>query len=111
MPVKVPGDHANALGAIARYDLQTGQSAVHAFGPGREVGEPVFVPRPDPRPGGRSESDGWIMTYVYDRATDGSVLAILDAVDIERPPIAEIVMPRRVPHGLHGSWLPVVTQP
>ena len=105
MPVKVSGDHANALGAIARYDLQTSQSAVHAFGPGREVGEAVFVPRPDPRPGGRSESDGWIMTYVYDRATDGSVLAILDAVDIEKPPIAEIVMPRRVPHGLHGNWL------
>jgi carotenoid cleavage dioxygenase-like enzyme len=104
MPVRVLGDHANAMGAIARYDLQTGQSAVHAFGPGREVDEPVFVPRPDPRPGGR-ESDGWIMTYVYDRATDGSVLAILDAVDIEKPPIAEIVMPRRVPHGLHGNWL------
>jgi carotenoid cleavage dioxygenase-like enzyme len=102
LPVKAKGDDLGAFGAIARYDLQTGRSAVHEFGAGREVDEPVFVPRA----GARSESDGWIMTYVYDRATDGSVLAILDAVDIEKPTIAEIVMPRRVPHGLHGNWLP-----
>ena len=46
------------------------------------------------------------MTYVYDRATDSSVCAVLDAIDIARPPVAEIVLPRRVPHGLHGNWLP-----
>jgi carotenoid cleavage dioxygenase-like enzyme len=102
LPVKAKSDDLGAFGAIARYDLQTGQSAVHEFGPGREVDEPLFVPRLD----ARGESDGWIMTYVYDRATDGSVLAILDAIDIDKPPIAEIVMPRRVPHGLHGNWLP-----
>ena len=91
-----------AMGALARYDFATGAVAVRDFGPGREVDEPVFVPRP----GAAEEGDGWIMAYVYDRATDGSVCAILDARDIERAPMAEIVMPRRVPHGLHGSWMP-----
>lgn len=102
LPVSAKGDAPEAFGALARYDLQAGKTAVHEFGPGREVDEPVFVPRP----GGSGEGDGWIMTYVYDRATDGSVCAVLDAIDLERPPVAEIVMPRRVPHGLHGNWLP-----
>lgn len=102
LPVSAKGDAPEAFGALARYDLQTGKTAVREFGAGREIDEPVFVPRP----GGSGEADGWIMLYVYDRATDGSICAVLDAIDIERPPVAEIVMPRRVPHGLHGNWLP-----
>ena len=90
------------MGALARYDLAGGAVTVHDFGPGREVDEPVFVPRP----GATEEGDGWIMAYVYDRAADGSVCAILDAREIGRAPVAEIVMPRRVPHGLHGNWMP-----
>src|SRR3712207_7354799 len=34
------------FGALARYDFATGSVAVRDFGPGREVDEPVFVPRP-----------------------------------------------------------------
>jgi dolichol-phosphate mannosyltransferase len=30
---------------------------------------------------------------------------LLDARDIARPAIAEITLPRRVPHGLHGNWV------
>jgi carotenoid cleavage dioxygenase len=48
-----------------------------------------------PRPGAAEEGDGWIMAYVYDRASDGSVCVVLDARDIGRAPVAEIVMPRR----------------
>lgn len=102
LPVKREGDAIGAFGAIARYDLESNDVALHDFGQGREVDEPLFVPRA----GARGESEGWIMIYVYDRATDGSVLAILDALDIARPPVAEVTMPRRVPHGLHGNWLP-----
>jgi carotenoid cleavage dioxygenase len=90
------------LSALARYDFTTGAVAVHEFGPGREVDEPVFVPRP----GAAEEGDGWVMVYVYDHATDGSVCAILDAREVDRAPVAEIVMPRRVPHGFHGNWMP-----
>jgi carotenoid cleavage dioxygenase len=102
LPVQTEKLPSGGFGALARYDFQSGAVAVHDFGPGREVDEPVFVPRP----GASAESEGWIMTYVYDRATDGSVCAILDAIDIARPPAAEIILPRRVPHGLHGNWLP-----
>lgn len=75
--------------------------AVHEFGPGKEAGEPVFAPRP-----GRSgEQDGWVMTFVYDRASDRSDFVLLDARDIAAAPVATIHLPRRVPHGLHGSWM------
>jgi carotenoid cleavage dioxygenase len=30
---------------------------------------------------------------------------LLDAIDIQAPPIAEISQPRRVPHGFHGNWM------
>jgi carotenoid cleavage dioxygenase-like enzyme len=102
LPVTSGNTATDGLGALARYDFRTGASAVHEFGPGREIDEPLFVPRP----GATGESEGWIMIYVYDRATDSSVCAVLDAIDITRPPVAEIVLPRRVPHGLHGNWLP-----
>ncbi len=58
------------------------------------------------RPGAAEEGDGWVMAYVYDRPSDGSICVILDAREIERAPVAEIVMPRRVPHGFHGNWMP-----
>ena len=91
--------------AIARYDLQRGEVAVHDFGQGQEVDEPVFIPRPNGPQGSSAEGDGWLLTYVYDRATDQSRAVLLDAIDIARPPMAEITLPRRVPHGLHGNWV------
>jgi carotenoid cleavage dioxygenase len=81
--------------------LKTGGIATHEFGPHREVDEPVFVPRS----GGKEEGDGWIMTYVYDAASDRSTFVILDAQESERTSIAEIALPRRVPHGFHGDWM------
>ena len=87
--------------ALARYDLASGQTEIHDFGAGQEVGEPVFIPRPH----ARKEADGWIGTYVYDHAADASRFVLLNAIDIARPPLAEVMLPRRVPHGFHGTWI------
>jgi carotenoid cleavage dioxygenase-like enzyme len=46
------------------------------------------------------------MTFVYDATIDRSDLVILDAQDLTRPPTATIHLPRRVPYGFHGNWLP-----
>jgi carotenoid cleavage dioxygenase len=105
MPVKTKRDAVGAYGALVRYDLQRAQAALHEFGAGREVDEPVFIPRRH----AQGEGDGWIAAYVYDRSTGGSICTVLDAIDIERPPVAEIELPRRVPHGLHGNWMPTET--
>ena len=88
--------------SLLKYDLRGGATTVHDFGAGRAPSEPVFVPA-SPTAG---EDEGWLLTYVYDAARDGSDLVILDANDFTGKPVATIVLPQRVPFGFHGSWLP-----
>ncbi|MEV4440380.1 carotenoid oxygenase family protein [Streptomyces sp. NPDC049577] len=101
--VASPPGGGEVPGELLRYDLRTGSVARHAFGPGRIPAEAAFAPA-DSRPGG----PGWLLTYVYDAATDTSDLVILDADDLAAPPTAVIHLPQRVPYGFHGNWLPDV---
>jgi carotenoid cleavage dioxygenase-like enzyme len=101
---ETPGPGSNRQGgAIHRYNLHDATITSHLFAPGRIPGEAAFVAA-DNHPDG----PGWLMTFVYDAATDRSDLVILDAQDITRPPTATIHLPRRVPFGFHGNWLPDV---
>jgi carotenoid cleavage dioxygenase len=95
------GTGAGDESMIVKYDLYAGTSTTHDFGPGTVPGEFVFVGRA----GSRSEDDGYLMGYVYDRADDRSSLAILDATDLGAQPLAVVRLPRRVPFGFHGSWI------
>ena len=88
-------------GAIHRYDLRENTTTSHQLGSGHTPGEAVFVPADD-----TPEGDGWLMAFVYDALTDRSDLIILDAGDLAAPPVAAIHLPRRVPAGFHGNWLP-----
>ena len=45
-----------------------------------------------------------LLALRYDRALDMSDLVVLDARDFGGDPVA--VVRRRVPVGLHGSWVP-----
>jgi len=87
--------------ALLRHDFTTGTVARHEFGPGRHTAEASFAPADD-QPGG----PGWLMSYVYDAATDASDLVILDADQLDAKPVATIHLPQRVPYGFHGNWLP-----
>ena len=87
--------------ALIKYDLRSGASMVHDFGAGRIPSEPVFVPAAATA----AEDEGWLMTYVYDAARDGSDLVILNAADIGSEPVATIALPQRVPFGFHGNWI------
>ena len=87
--------------ALIKYDLRSGTSGVHDFGAGRVPAEPVFVPAS----ASAGEDEGWLLTYVYDAARDGSDLVILDAADVGGKPVATIALPQRVPFGFHGSWI------
>lgn len=59
-----------------------------------------------PRGGSAAEDEGWVIPFVYDEATHASELAILDAARFDASPVATVKLPRRVPFGFHGSWVP-----
>ena len=52
------------------------------------------------------EGEGWLLSMIYDRSRNGSSLAVLDATRPEEGPVALVHMPRRVPFGFHGLWVP-----
>jgi carotenoid cleavage dioxygenase len=87
---------------LIRYDLETGASVSHDYGPNRVTAEAVFVPRS----AGAAEDDGWLLSYVYDLAEGRSDLVVLNASDITGPPQAVVHLPVPVPLGFHGNWIP-----
>jgi len=89
---------------LIKYNRVQQTEEVHDFGSDAEIGEAVFAARPNHKAG----DDGYVLVYVYDRLKQGSDLVILDAENFSAEPLARIHMPQRVPHGLHGSWVPEV---
>ena len=88
--------------AIYKYDQQTGRQETHDFGEANGCAEAVFVPRS----ANAGEDEGYLMTFVYDAAANRSDCVILDAQHVAGDPIARIEIPRRVPYGFHGNWVP-----
>jgi len=95
-------DHGFELLGICHLDLTSGTEDVWDPGPDRRGGEPLFVPRS----AGAPEGDGWVMTFVWDRTTDRSSLAVFEAQDVAAGPVAEVQLPVRVPFGFHATWVP-----
>ncbi|MCV7149749.1 carotenoid oxygenase family protein [Mycolicibacterium pyrenivorans] len=94
------GDGTGGGETLLKHDLVGVGTVTRSFGAGKELGEFVFHPSSP----GAAEDDGVLMGYVYDRATDRSELAILDAQSLED--VACIRLPHRVPAGFHGNWVP-----
>ena len=86
--------------ALIKYDVVNNRSTMHDFGKNCEIDEAVFASKMNPK----SEDDGYLMLFVYNKPENNSELVILNAKEIADEPLARIQMPRRVPHGLHGSW-------
>jgi carotenoid cleavage dioxygenase-like enzyme len=96
----VLGERMDAPSSIVKWDLAAGTQSLHDLGPTRVGGEPVFVPADE----SSGEDEGYLVTYVYDKATHSSSFVVLDAQDMSAAPIAEVPLPQRVPNGFHGSW-------
>lgn len=88
--------------AVTKYDLEAGTSSTFDYGADVEAGEAVFAPDPD----GTAEDDGWLINFVHDRPSATSSLVIIDARDLSAEPVATVHLPRRVPFGFHGNWMP-----
>lgn len=88
---------------IYRHDLRTGERSNRDFGARRHPGELRFVPDPSRR---HREDGGWLVGLVHDELRNEADLIVLDAAAIERPAVATVRIPRRIPYGLHGTWVP-----
>ncbi|HEY1612513.1 MAG TPA: carotenoid oxygenase family protein, partial [Rhizomicrobium sp.] len=97
---RVRGEETMVFDSIVHLDLQTGSREVYAFPPGDVPAEPVFIPR------GTDEGDGWLATIVYRAQENRSDFVLLDAQNIAKGPVGCAQLPRRVPFGFHGNWVP-----
>lgn len=86
--------------SLAHFDNTTGQTEVYFPGNTHLVQEPVFIPRKD----STTEGDGWVLALVNNYATMASELHLLDTRDFTHAQ-AKILLPIRLRHGLHGSWV------
>lgn len=97
------GDAAKGQGTLLKHDFITGSTHTREFGADKALGEFVFHPTSSKA----AEDDGVLMGYLYDRITDRSELAIVDAQTLQD--LARIKVPHRVPAGFHGNWIPTGT--
>jgi carotenoid cleavage dioxygenase len=89
------------MSALVKHDAEQGTSEIRDLADA-DAGEAVFVPRADDA----AEDDGWVLSMVYDRRQDTTDLVILNARDFTGEPQAVVHLPRRVPFGFHGNWIP-----
>jgi carotenoid cleavage dioxygenase len=87
---------------IVKYDRLSGRLDRHSLPEGDQNSEPIFVPKS----AGSDEDDGFVITCIYRAATDTTDVAVLDARNLSDAPLALIELPRRIPAGFHGAWLP-----
>src|SRR5262249_8593687 len=90
------------MDGITRYDLKTGKSESFTSDPADRFAEPIFVPPGDHAP----EGGGWILTEVWRGSEGRSDLAVFEATDIAKGPVALAHLSSKVPAGFHGNWRP-----
>lgn len=94
---------------IIKYDLENESAERHPVPIGDQNSEPIFVPRLS-RGTKNAEDDGWLLVCVYRADTDRTDVVVLDAQSIGGEPAATIHVPRRIPAGFHGTWIPTTGQ-
>jgi carotenoid cleavage dioxygenase len=87
---------------LVKVDLETRSVQRHRLSPGRSVaGEAVFVPRSPDSP----EEAGYLLCFIHDEVEARSEFAVFDACALEAGPIAQVLIPQRVPYGFHAIWV------
>ncbi|MBA7469313.1 MAG: carotenoid oxygenase family protein [Bradyrhizobium icense] len=92
-----------AYHALIQYDVVSGRSVVHDFGSGVPSEFSIAAAA-----GQGDDEDGFALGFVFDPKRNASDLVILNGHDISQSPLARIKLPRRVPQGFHGNWMPDV---
>ena len=88
---------------LVKYDLETGGYVAYSAGPQYFYNEPGFAPRDN----AVAEDDGYLVTLVWNPTDQQSEIQIFDAkgARMAEGPIARLVLPQRVPHGFHATFV------
>lgn len=82
---------------IAHLDALTGKKEYFDFGAGKYCTEPIVAP-------GKGTQNSYLLSEVYSHQDRRSYLAIFDAKNISKGPIAEVWLRHHLPIGFHGFW-------
>ncbi|MBT4160056.1 MAG: dioxygenase [Gammaproteobacteria bacterium] len=87
---------------LYKYELATGGRDRLDLGKGVRGAEPVFAARTPES----VDDDGFVLSLAHDENRNQSKFLVMDAQNFSGKPLAEILLPQRVPYGAHGSWMP-----
>ena len=101
--VHIPQGEPLRMGGVIAFDTDTGARDEYLYEKNVYGSEPVFAPRKN----AKSDTDGYVMTFVEDMNADGRTeLHIFDPMDISGGPVTRIEIPHRMPMGFHACWAP-----
>lgn len=88
---------------LVKYNLTTGGYIAYSEGPQFFYNEPGFAPRDNPQ----SEDDGYLVSIVWNPVEERSEIQVFNAKDslLAQGPVARVILPRRVPHGFHATFV------
>ena len=88
---------------LVKYNLETGGYVAYSAGPRYFYNEAGFAPRD----GATAEDDGYLITLAWNPDDQRSEVQIFDArgARMAEGPVARVLLPRRVPHGFHATYV------
>lgn len=89
---------------VAAIDCDGGQTKTWSAGTRQFCAPPVFAAKP----GSTGESDGWLLTWVFDADAGLTKAVVLEASDIARGPIATLWLEHALPLVSHAEFSPTV---
>ena len=86
---------------LIKYDLERG--VAQAWSEGREFfySEAPFAPADNPQ----SEDRGYLVSFVWNAREKRSEIQVFDARNFGGGPLAQILLPHKVPPGFHSTWV------
>ena len=86
-----------------KYDCADGRFTAFSAGDHYWYSEAPFAPADAEA----AEDDGYLVSFVTDMQRETTEIQVFDArgTGIGDGPVARIPLPRRVPHGFHGTWV------
>ena len=102
---RIPYEVPAAFHGLVKYDLQTGDRVQVDYGEGVFGSEAPFAPAADAGTQA-AEDDGYVLSFVTDRADWSSACLVYRADTLADGPIARVKLPLRLPAGFHATWVP-----